>query len=236
MRFLTWCNKIDERSELLFASARHFGIDVEPIGLGKEYRGGVSKIEWLHTFLQSLHPDEIVVCTDAFDCIWLRDADGMEDVFEDFAIRDGLVVYAAEKWYRKRPADYHSVFDNWTTVDEVDTIYRYPNCGCVMGVAFEIEELLDDALAMIDDEQLSEQWYMTKAIADYKLSDIDKCCDLFWCCAGQWKMVPKLARIENGRLTNLKTGGQPYVLHAPIPNRSRALLRDIAGKLGVPLP
>lgn len=235
MRFLTWCNKIDERSELLFASAKHFGIDVEPIGLGKEYRGGVSKIEWLYKWIMENKTDDTLVCVDAFDCIWLRPADGMQDTLDGLAAE---VIYAGEKWYRKRPPSLQGYFD-LVHGRFSSSIYRYPNCGCVCGNQGDIGWLLEGAIQnMATGVEKTEQWYLTEEIAIEHCYDvqIDYDCDFFWCCAGQWRQVPKLAHIENGRLTNLKTGGQPYVLHAPIPNRSRALLRDIAGKLGVPLP
>lgn len=229
MRVLTWCNQIDERSELLFASARHFNIDVEPIGLGKEYRGGVSKIEWLRDWLQencSGRFDDTIICvTDAFDCVWLRSPSDMVQSWIGADVQP--IVYAGEKWYRKRPPDFQEHFD-----ERGDSIYRYPNCGCVFSPTSTLSMLLD---TVVVDANSTEQWHMTKAIAESDFTSIDERCDLFWCCAGQWRQVPKLARIENGRLTNIKTGGQPYVLHSPIPNRSQELLRDIARKVGVPV-
>lgn len=231
MRFLTWCNKIDERSELLFASARHFGIDVEPIGLGKEYRGGVSKIEWLWEWLQGKKFNTFVVCTDAFDCVYLDKPVAVDSWLKG---RGCGVAYAGEKWYRKRPSGYQELFD-----DLGQSLYKYPNCGCVMGYASDIRKLLEVALGFVEIDKcnLSEQWHMTKAIGRANSNDvvIDYNCNLFWCCAGQWRAAHKLAHIENGRLTNLKTGGQPFVLHSPIPNRSRAFLTETARRLGVPV-
>src|SRR5688572_21759650 len=102
MRFLTWANDpSDPRCDLLFASAKHFGIEVEPIGVGKEYRGGVSKIEWLHYWLAQQESDDVICCTDAYDCLYLKATKGIDDTWEDFAIRDNYVIYAGERWYRK---------------------------------------------------------------------------------------------------------------------------------------
>jgi hypothetical protein len=231
MRFMTWCNKIDERSELLFASARNFGIEVEPIGIGKEYRGGVSKIEWLYEWLcfQPLAHDEILVCTDAHDCIYLRDP-------RPVPIRTKSITYAGEKWFRKRDPCLQPHFDELAKRHGGDSIYRYPNGGSFVGKVHDVRLLFEDmnCRAMKNDFHRNEQWFLSSACA-VQMVDIDYNCDLFWCCAGQWKKARNLARIENGRLTNLTTGGQPFVLHSPIPNRSRAFLTETARKLGVPV-
>lgn len=111
MRFLTWCNKIDERSELLFKSAKHFGIELEPIGLGKEYRGGASKIEWLLDCLKSekFHPAEDIVAVDAFDSLFVRNP-GENELHWELSECRFPILYSGERNYSKRPPELQGYF------------------------------------------------------------------------------------------------------------------------------
>lgn len=228
MRFLTWANDpSDPRCELLFKSAKHFGIELEPIGVGKEYRGGVSKIEWLAEALKDLKDIEQVCCTDSFDCLYVNGpAYNISQAYEDYAIRDNFVVYAGERWYRNRPAEYQSWYD-----ERESSLYRYPNCGCVAGTVEELKSLLDHSSKNIGDSKF-EQWYLTQSIAQIGDGiEIDYTCHLFYCCGGEWRRFQ--GEVVDGRFRNKRTGTYPYILHAPIPRRSLPIRERVARELGI---
>lgn len=242
MRFLTWANDpSDPRCELLFASARHFGIEVEPIGVGKEYRGGVSKIEWLADALKGSDDLEpYTVCVDAFDCLFLRDPyHGMYEMFDFF---DTSTVYAGERWYRNRPPLLKDGFirrcsTEWYEDDENGpypncTMYPYPNAGCVMGW----EDSLAALYSSLDNEsrgslETREQWFVANACKGFSTIEIDYECRLFYCCGGEWRRFA--GEVVDGRFRNKRTDTYPYILHAPMPRRSLPIRERIAKELGI---
>lgn len=241
MRFLTWCNKIDERSELLFKSAKHFGIEVEPIGLGKEYRGGVSKIEWLAEALKGSDDLEpYTICVDAFDCIFLRSSDEMYEAFDFF---DSPVVYAGERKYCNRPPLLRDDFveqcsTEWYEPDDdgkeypVCRRYPFPNAGCVMGW----EDHLAKLYLIMDEEsrgsmETREQWFVANHCKRGAITEIDYECRLFYCCGGEWRRFA--GEVVDGRFRNKRTGTYPYILHAPQWRRSQGIRERVAKELGI---
>jgi hypothetical protein len=223
MRFLTWANDpSDPRCELLFASANHFGIEVEPIGVGKEYRGGVSKIEWLAEEIESWSPYAYdVICMDAFDSLFVRNPC---DIVTDRA----TIVYAGERWFRNRPPLMQWHFD----VSE-NRLYRYPNAGLVSGPSTFLENLYSDMrIASQGSLETREQWFVSLAFVNYQRSiSIDHDCRLFYCCGGEWRRFA--GEVVDGRFRNKRTGTYPYILHAPIPRRSLPIRERVAKELGI---
>lgn len=222
MRFLTWANDpSDPRCELLFKSAKHFGIEVEPIGVGKEYRGGVSKIEWMHEFLKTVNDSDVLCCTDSYDCLYVRNPASQERYLLD------SLVYAGERWNKhKDPKSLH-----WYTKDSL-TIYCYPNGGAFIGCAKWVRllfHLMWRAMTFRPD-MIWEQFWLSR-YARYARVLVDQCNTFFYCCGGEWRRFQ--GEVVDGRFRNKRTGTYPYILHAPIPRRSLPIRERVARELGI---
>lgn len=241
MRFLTWCNDPnDEKCQLFFKSAEYFGIEVSPIGVGQEYKNGITKINWLWQALQKIDQSEIVVCSDSFDCLYTRSADYMESMF--WSLCDPI-IYSAERWGRRTDPRLKGYFEilqerqiqRWEEGIRIrDSIYRYLNAGCVVGICRLLRDFLCLSLRETESKVFEQDVISTRiAMSSESKAALDYQCELFWCCGGEWNKVPRLGRVENGMLKNRRTGTFPFIFHAPIPNRSKNLREDIAKKLGI---
>lgn len=230
MRFLTWANDPDDpRCELLFKSAKHFGIEVEPIGVGKEYRGGVSKIEWLCDAMGRMPHGEEIVCTDAHDVLYVGEP--VEDFNGDFDGEYEVVVFAGQRWYRHQDEQRKALYDEV----ELDTnsIYRYPDAGIVSGSARSLTSFYDRLKTDVAQNPGIpwEQWFVSRQAIVTSTCVIDYDCELFYCCGGEWRRFA--GEVVDGRFRNKRTGTYPYILHAPIPRRSLPIRERVARELGI---
>lgn len=98
MKFYTWCNdKSDSRLNRLNESAELNNIKIEPIGEGCDINEGGrfnGKNLWLYDKLLQLEDDEIVMCVDAFDVIFLADEN---EIKQKFLKMETPILYGAER-------------------------------------------------------------------------------------------------------------------------------------------
>lgn len=98
MKFYTWCNdKSDSRLNRLNKSAELNNIKIEPIGEGRDINEGGrfnGKNLWLYEELLKLDDDEIIMCVDAFDVIFLSDE---TEIKQKFLKMKTPILYGAER-------------------------------------------------------------------------------------------------------------------------------------------
>ena len=85
MKFYTWCNNSkSDKIQRLLDSAKLQNIEIETIGGGRDIHEGGNyngKNLWLYEKVCELDENEIVVCTDSFDVIYLTNADEIKQKF-----------------------------------------------------------------------------------------------------------------------------------------------------------
>jgi hypothetical protein len=60
------------------------GVHVKVLGWGDKWMGYMVKAQKIYEYIQTLPPQEIVVCIDGFDSEILRNLDGLEETFKSF--------------------------------------------------------------------------------------------------------------------------------------------------------
>lgn len=97
MKFYTWCNdKSDPRLSRMLNSAKINNIEIIPIGEGLDINDGGrfnGKNLWLYEELLKLDDDEIIMCVDAFDVIFLSDE---TEIKQKFLKMKTPILYGAE--------------------------------------------------------------------------------------------------------------------------------------------
>lgn len=146
------CGDDRKRCMQVNTSSRMHGIDLRNIGMNVEWKGtdmvgpgGGMKINLLRKFLKTIHPNDVVLFTDAFDVFY---ADDLETIHERFLHMDADVVFSAEStcWPNASLAD---------QFPESETPYKYLNSGTFIGRANTLLSIINTSdIADDDDDQL----------------------------------------------------------------------------------
>ena len=143
-------------------SAKHYGIDVTTLGLGKPWLGGDMegigggyKVNLLREALEPYKNDDkkIVLFTDSYDVVFSAP---MSTILEKFIKSEASVLFGAENycWPDK------SLKSKYPTLNGLGA--RFLNSGLFMGYASKIYEILKTPLENTEDDQL----FYTKAYLD----------------------------------------------------------------------
>tara|TARA_B100002019_G_C21274161_1_gene604212 strand:- start:7644 stop:8381 length:738 start_codon:yes stop_codon:yes gene_type:complete len=227
MKFYTWCNdKKSERLNRILNSAKRQDITIEPIGEGRDIHEGGNyngKNLWLYDKVCELPENEIVVCTDGFDVLYLSDETEIEKKFKKL---DTPILYSAE-WIcshhsRKTCRQSRKIARN--------KVFQFLNAGTMMGYAKEIKECLERIFSYdckiddFDDQKMLGQYY----IENRGKMKLDHDCQIFWVDAyfeydkvdyTEEKFKSSVHKIKhmykNGRLFNQTTNTYPCIMHIP---------------------
>ncbi|XP_062554119.1 procollagen-lysine,2-oxoglutarate 5-dioxygenase [Armigeres subalbatus] len=203
-------------------SAKHYGIEVTTLGLGKPWLGGDMtrlgggyKINLLRDALKPYKADDgrIVLFTDSYDVLFLA---SMDKIIEKFRTFDASVLFGSESycWPDEELKSKYPVLEGRGN--------RFLNSGLFMGYASKLYRLLKTPLKDTDDDQL----YYTKAYLDEKLRNelnikLDHTASLFQNLNGVEEQVV-LALDETSKeayLKNTEYSTTPYVVHGNGPSK-----------------
>lgn len=238
MKFYTWCNdKNSEELQRLLLSAKMNGIDVEPIGEGRDIHEGEYEFHfknlWLYEKVCELSDDEIVMCTDAFDVIYFA---GETEIQEKFLSIKSPIVYSAERYFG------HNFKRNRVRFNErsKNNPFKYLNAGVMMGYVWAIKSMLDDITKYsckarrreIKGRMMDQTLSGIYLLENPKMATLDYKCDIFWTTVGfeyprrspnshehpllETKCLnDELDKIYDDRIFNKFTNSHPCILHGP---------------------
>lgn len=239
MKFLTWCNNrnSDELNRLL-NSAKNFGIDVLPIGEGRSAKEGDYEFHfkniWLAEAIKNYVDDEIVMCTDSFDVIYLTNE---SEIKNKFLQKNKKIVYSSEYFFD------HNLKENKFKFEALysDKKFKFLNAGVMVGYVGEIKKMLvevDTYNRNVRRRQMKGRMMDQSLMGMYLLNNpssvtLDCECDIFWTTVGfeyprkapnstehpllsEEQMGNYLnSNFKNGRLINVHTDSKPCLLHGP---------------------
>ena len=233
MRVFAWSNRRTRDLDLLLGSADKQRVQIEVIGLGYEAdKGCFFKNDSLEEAIARLADDEIVLCTDGYDVLYLE---GTEAIRAKFEALDAPLVVCAERWFSHQIVSYRPWFKQLTP----DSPYRFVNAGAVIGRARALREML----ATMRDYDRDLPWEPVKGVfsdqthlSHYLVENpgairLDTRCEIFWCLAGEWDNVHETAPIEDGRIRNTATESAPSILHVPWRERYGPVLKSLYERL-----
>ena len=260
MKFYTWCNvEKHPKLEILEKSAKSRGIEISVLGSGIKWTRNFQKIGLLLEAIKNLNSDEIIVCTDAFDVLYLADAVSIEKSFinllaganmKDIDIIDRPIVFSAERLYRHHNPKYKSYWDSINSPFG----YRYLNSGTFIGYQLPMIKMLNEILRTATARDYIEG-NDQKLFAEYAIKNpgkvlLDYRCELFWCPSGEQEILGDLYQINapdtvaivgtdgpdspdspKHFLVNLKTRTTPCFIHITHKKEFYGLLLKIATEL-----
>ena len=205
MKVVTIATHHNPDLERLLISARKFNIDVELIGEGREYTDHYVKTDWLLEYLETQSPDEIILYTDGYDSVILRDPEYIE---EEFLKLNHPIVFGAEQNFNVE-ASFFRKFLYYLNFPKGQKPYRYLNAGGWIGRAGPAKELLKNVIGGDDQSLLLK--YMTRHKDALKHDEQAK---IFSVMAGRSGMEDHDYRLdENGMIQNKITGSNPAIIH-----------------------
>jgi hypothetical protein len=239
MKFYAWSNdKYDQRLSRLIDSAKSFEISVEVIGHGRNLNeGGLfkGKNDWLYERLCELDDDEIVVCTDAYDVIYLSSPSEIE---EKFLKMKTPILYGAGYFLVCCNSNDRKYMDKLAN----GAFYKYLNSGVVIGYAKNLK-LMFEEIELYKPPSRPHVTYDQGFITKYYINNsnsmkLDYDTEIIWNDMFNYEQWPNKARgrrwnnlvnklideMENeyfdenfidGRLRNKNTKNFPCILHIP---------------------
>lgn len=236
MKFYTWCNIPNHpKVTVLELSAKRFNIPITILGSGIKWTRNYLKIQLLYDAIKDLDNNEIILCSDAFDVLYLA---GEQQILEKFLTFNGKIVFGAEKLYSHHYPKYKNF---WDTIGEKYD-YKYLNSGTFIGYQKDILTMLTNILNTSKNytESSDQKLYGKYVVKNPDKVVLDYTAKLFWCPAGEQKILEKLYKIENKTednyqiqliLRNLKTDTTPCLIHITHSKKYYGLLLNVALKL-----
>ncbi len=212
MRFLTYATEETDGLALFLASCARFGRRPEVLGRGRRFTGHGLKITLLVEHLARLDPEEVVLYTDGYDVLCLRDPEPLEDDLAHplvFSAEPYLKLLAWNKpWHWLRYPRGRAPFPQ----------ARYLNAGCFVGRAGHalgvFSQLGLDEHAVCDQTALALYF-----LAHQRTLALDYEQRLFATTSGREGFEAEDFEIGPGTLRHRGGGSAPYFLHFPGKNR-----------------
>ena len=204
----------EKRPELsrLLESGSRYGLEIEPLGLGRVWRGGDmaggtgggQKINLLRPALQALPPEQPVLFMDGYDTLISGHATDILNAWRQ--VCDGP-LFAAEVhcWPDQDRADAYP---------PTETPYRFLNSGAFIGKAGDLSRILEES---IDDRADDQRYYTERFLSGSYGITLDSECRVFQCLNGALDDVQ--ADEGRGMLFNRRTESWPAVIHANGPSK-----------------
>ena len=248
MKFYTWCNNSkSDKIQRLLNSAKLQNIEIEIIGEGRDvHEGGKlnGKNLWLYEKVCELDENEIVVCTDSFDVIYLTNAD---EIRQKFLKMNSKIVYSTECLYNHQDSKFLEYYKKMGKGKH----YKFLNSGALIGYAKNIKEMLEVILnlkhrlsqssLMPLNGEINDQTWVGKYIAEN--SDkvkLDYDCEIFWTDINFCSKCPQKHShpkwisgaistlqdkiVVNGNVYNPITNSNPCVYHCPNSNKTNEII------------
>ena len=252
MKFYTWSNnENDERLARLIKSARINNITVEIIGHGRDINEDgklCGKNIWLYEKLQELNENEIIMCTDAFDVIYLA-SEG--EILKKFKSLNTRILFGAET--HLAGLRYNSTDHKKIMKLAKNETYKYLNSGVVIGYVSDLKKMYKNLIYDVKNipkwKWSNDQGYVSKRYANKKEPiKLDFKKELIWTdifydkpnwpvSDKKWELHVKELKVKmtdnylpnnfkNGRLRNEKTNTFPCILHVPT-NKHMSSVTDL---------
>ncbi len=159
MRVLTVSSKSTPGLERYLASCRLFGIEPQILGMGEPFAGLGTKLLQLRNALREMPDDELVLFSDSWDVVFLRQLDDVPRIFDEFG---APVVFSAEPHFLYLK---DGKYDQWKRypVDASVGLYRFLNSGAWVGRAGHVAAMFGDIDCPADandDQTLVNEWFI----------------------------------------------------------------------------
>lgn len=214
-RFITAASHEGPGLDRYRASLARFGIVPDIVWTGHPYPGHAARARLVLERLRTLPEDEIVVHTDCFDVVLIRDPAELVARFRAFG---APIVISTEPGFTWKLPGRLRASRAYPKAGGKSGMYRYLNAGCYVGKAGALAAMLselDYASAVDCDQSLLNKWFMEnpgRAALDYDQ-------EIFASSACQSGLERKLYRFDGAHLVNTRTGGKPFFFHFPAENR-----------------
>jgi len=195
-------------------SLARFGVEPTILGPGEPWRGLMTKPRLLQKFLsESRHKSDNIIVTDAWDIIFTAHPDEVWAA-KEFDAPDA-VMFNAEMGCFPR-ADLADRFP------DPGTPYRFPNSGFMAGTASQILAILDsmNLNAIRDDTQEPDgSWFNPNDQEYYTLAFLQQPVKMVLdtharvCQSFSGSALSDYVLVDEGRVTNKRTGCKPLVWH-----------------------
>lgn len=233
MKAFAWSNSLGPKLDFLMASADKQNIKIDVIGLGYQVDPSFwFKIDALDQAVRGLPGDEMILCTDAYDVLYLDSAGAIEAKFRSFGVP---LIFCAERSYFHQLRSYQTFFERTPH----GSPYKYLNSGALIGYA---EALRDMFCILRGYDRTGPMTLKVGHVCDQTLFGkycaenpakvlLDHRCRIFWCMAGEWDDVNERAFIQHGRILNGTTRTLPSILHVPWHQKYMPVLRSLYERL-----
>lgn len=250
MKCYTWCNIVDHpKLAVLEKSAKAFNIHITVLGKGIKWERNFLKVGLLLEAIKDLNADELILCTDAFDVLYLQDAQTIIDRYHAIcasastnssgaeskeAKQSEPIVFSAERLYSHHYPKYKAFWD----AIPAPFGYRYLNSGTFIGYQKNLVAMLKQILKDAHNytEKSDQKLYAEYAVKNPGKIILDYRCELFWCPAGEQEILQNLYKVESDKqgctLKNLKTKQNPCLIHITHSKGFYDLLLKVALEMG----
>ena len=214
---------VSAKADDLVNSARTHGINVELLGIGETWQGGVMadgpggghKVHYLRSRLRNIDDNDIIMFVDGYDVVINDDAESLISRFKQFGAD---VVFGAEPPCWPDP----SMTDQFP---QVHTRNRFLNSGGFIGRASVIKEMLRGDIGKGDDDQLYYQQIFLSKKFNIKL-DVENY--IFQCVS---QTANALSVTTNNQIYNRETGCYSCVLHGNGGDDDKKAYRSLVNQL-----
>ncbi|MGD8414287.1 MAG: PqqD family peptide modification chaperone, partial [Candidatus Latescibacterota bacterium] len=238
IHYCTWARSVDSPELGIFLeSARRAGVEVTVMPC----RGLLQKPVVLSRFVASLPADDIVLCTDGYDVLYVQSEEAILSRFADFG---APLIFGGEKGCYHHFPSAREFFEQ----SGHGGAYRYLNSGLMIGFAGTVGSMLREVLAWKPDARREfaespgtvgffndQTLYGRYASENPGSIAIDTEARLFWTMADEKYDIESHAEIGPDRIRNRHTGIEPCLVHVPHRKRSYLAYLQVAHKIGIPL-
>jgi len=152
LHICTFASDYNQNLKQLLITCKHFGCDIDILGLGQPFSFGNRLRENLK-YLEKIDEGDIVLFLDAYDTLLLADT---KTIIEKFKEMDAPCVIGAEIYCHPFPhlAPYFPT---------CASKFKYLNSGCIIGYAGYLRRILEDVMPIpdkTDDQGVFEVYYL----------------------------------------------------------------------------
>jgi hypothetical protein len=166
MKFITVATDPQHYYYSMIESAKRNNIDLEILGWGKKWGGFIWRLKLLINYLQNLDKNEIVMFVDAYDIIFMK---GPQEIENEFLSYDKNIVFGGlcgENSYLEKKMT-KLIFSKNLEFPEQETCFKALNAGCYIGYADSILDILtgicsrnDCRNKKLDDQKIISEYFI----------------------------------------------------------------------------
>jgi len=231
-----------DKMEYLLSSGRTLDINIEVIGVGKEWKGFFSKLEWITDYCNTT-PDvenRIIIMTDAYDTFYLQEMSIIVNKFKQMGYR---ILYSSEKKYEHQLGGDLDFYDSMGISN-----YKYLNTGAFIGYANDLKRFFNGVMDMVKTEgwdtslkavdQTAVSHYIAVDGSSYDIG-LDYNCEIFYTSSKDQDDIDNYVEFhpgvempirKNRKLFVKETESYPCVVHVPWKGRYKKVLEYLFNK------